>query len=156
MTCRSLRADKSVCLKAPKRPSELRLQNPLRKPITILDLDNCPAEESDCNFNQNKQLCPLMNKSGKRCDYIVIFDKNNEYLFVELKGKKILDACEQIEETIKKVVKNINISKPIKAFVVSTACPLPGTELQRLQLHFKKKYECSLIVKNRTCNHFFD
>lgn len=74
--------------------------------------------------------------------------------YIELKGKQIVHACNQIEETIKQLTQNINALK--HSFIVSTACPLTTTEVQILKAQFKKKYNSTLTVKNMFCEHCFE
>ena len=92
--------------------------------------------------------------TGKRCDYLLIDQDENAAHFIELKGSKIKDAFEQLENSI------LVISNPEKnyisrkfdrkqAYVVSTQVnPRLTTEIQRAQKSFKKNYNTELVVKN--------
>ncbi len=75
---------------------------------------------------------------------------NIEY-YIELKGKQVEHACEQLRVTIEQLTKNKNDKK--YSFIVSTACPLTTTEVQIYKAFFKKKYNCVLQVKSNVCQH---
>lgn len=112
---------------------KMTFNNPSQKNITKIRVDGC------------------LIKDGRKCDYLVINHDQTEH-FVELKGTKIYDACEQIELTIKALSKSIH--KKLKySFIVSSACPLITTDVQKLKIHFKKNYNCILTVKNIDCKH---
>lgn len=109
--------------------------NPRNRVVTRIIVDNCAIQD------------------GLRCDFMIIDHKLLEH-YVELKGRQIAHACIQIEETIKKLTKNI--SKLKYSFIVSTACPLTTTQVQVLKAQFKKKYNSKLTIKNMVCNHCLD
>ena len=79
---------------------------------------------------------------GPRCDYLLINQQGIEH-YVELKGSDVRRAFQQIEETIKQVGVN---TQQRKAFIISTSCPMHGTEIQQKQKDFKKKYHTKLIL----------
>ena len=69
----------------------------------------------------------------------------NEY-FVELKGKDIPHALEQLESTIKQLSSTNNILKT--AIIVTSRYPSNDTTMQRAKAFFKKKYKVDLLSKN--------
>lgn len=83
---------------------------------------------------------------GIRCDYLILDHCHNEY-FVELKGKDLPHAVEQLEASIQQLsAPNHTIKK--KAIIVSSRNPSNDTSVQRAKAMFKKKYEVELIPKN--------
>lgn len=82
---------------------------------------------------------------GKRCDFLVLDSQNNEY-FVELKGKDIPHAIEQLESTIKQLSSEAKTQKT--AIIVASRYPSNDTSMQRAKALFKKKYKVDLIAKN--------
>lgn len=104
--------------------------NPKRREVQKIRVDNC------------------LIKLGKRCDYLLVDHNNTEY-YIELKGKDIDYACEQISETIIKITSDIRALK--YSFVISTACPLATTTLQNYKIQFKKKFNSKLQIKNIFC-----
>ena len=82
---------------------------------------------------------------GFKCDFLVLDHNANEY-FVELKGKDIPHALEQLESTIKQLSSTNNILKT--AIIVTSRYPSNDTTMQRAKAFFKKKYKVDLLSKN--------
>lgn len=82
---------------------------------------------------------------GTKCDFLVVDHKKNEY-FVELKGKDIPHAIEQLESTIKQLSATGGIQR--KAIIVTSRHPSNDTSIQRAKAMFKKKYKVDLLSKN--------
>jgi hypothetical protein len=148
MNCKEINSTSEIVLKAPKRPSEMRFNNVNKKEITKINLDFCKErKEKHCDYKTN-EICPT--KKGKFCDYLIIDEKGTEY-FIELKGKKVLDACEQIEETIKKLSKNYPNEKPFFAFIIPVSVsPKINPTIQNWRSKMRTKYKCTLIVQNKS------
>ncbi|MCE2705660.1 MAG: hypothetical protein LW807_01095 [Proteobacteria bacterium] len=78
----------------------------------------------------------------KRCDYI--FELQDKFsCFIELKGKDIKHAVEQLESSLK----NIAVQGKKYAFVVSSQVPKISIS-QKTILSFKKKYNAKFEIKN--------
>ncbi len=80
---------------------------------------------------------------GVRCDYLVNFAKIHN--FIELKGKDIKHAKEQIVRTMK-VLSKKNYEK--RCYIVSSRSPSTSPNIQNLKLEFKNKYNANLYQKN--------
>lgn len=124
---------------------------------------NCTTEVKDriLVFEENKRKCVFSNPQnntltkvivdgcqiteGVKCDFLVLDHKGNEY-FVELKGKDIPHALEQLESTIKQLSGTDDIRKT--AIIVTSRYPSNDTTMQRAKVLFKKKYKVDLISKN--------
>lgn len=116
------------------------------------------AEENKRRFelsikNTQKTFCKikydgcLYKGVDEHCDFIFTVNQNNdieEWIFVELKGKKIKKAIEQIGATIDQIKPNSKIS----AFVVSSRVPRASKETAIAKERFAKKYKCIPTVKN--------
>ncbi len=89
------------------------------------------------NYNSGKH---------KTCDYILDIVTEGAY-FIEIKGKKIEEAIEQLESTIQ-LVKNELIPK--KAFIIPTRNPY-GTDTQNFKIKFHQKNNALLIITSH-CN----
>ena len=77
------------------------------------------------------------NTTNQKCDYIII--KQNIEIFVELKGKKIQDAYEQIIASYNKCAnKNQNV-KHYAAIVTSFIAPKARTQLDDIKCKLKNK-----------------
>ncbi|KAA6322012.1 hypothetical protein EZS27_028406, partial [termite gut metagenome] len=107
--------------------SEFRLNNPGRKEIICVKVDGCAI------------------KDGIRCDWMII-DSGVEH-YIELKGRDVTHALEQLKQSIQRL--SNDPAKEIKfAFVVSTRCPLSGTDVQKMQKMFKDEFKANLTIKN--------
>lgn len=108
---------------------KMTFHNKQRKDIRKIKVDGCAMTE------------------GKRCDYLVINDKDCEH-FVELKGTDVEHACEQLSISITKLSKNLKQEK--HSFVIaSRVIPAISTTIQRFKSQFRSKFNCKLIVKNQ-------
>ena len=90
--------------------------------------------------------------TGVRCDKLIVVrlgdtsDSREAEIFVELKGKDIKHAIEQLEATLdNKIFGNKNVSK-VKARIVGQSIPknTGNSELERAKVRFMKKYNCDL------------
>ncbi len=89
---------------------ELFSQNPCtefcdsRKKIVVRDKGN--TQEYRLVNDSGKFCCKVrvdgcLIKEGKKCDYLIVNCSDKLAIFVELKGKKLSEACEQIECSLK-------------------------------------------------------
>ena len=118
--------DKVIVVKEKK--SKCIFSNPNQRLLTKVTVDGCQIME------------------GVKCDYLVLDHCSNEY-FIELKGKDLPHAVEQLEASIQQLSnKNSNIRK--KAIIVSSRNPSNDTSVQKAKLDFKKKYNTELVTKN--------
>lgn len=102
--------------------------NPLQKEVKIVKVDHCQLPDNEV-----------------KCDFMAITD-DIEY-YIELKGQNIKYAVKQLENTIEKLSKDFKRAKK-KGFVISSKSPLAFPQIQKIAKAFKKKYNCTFIVKN--------
>lgn len=97
--------------------------------------------------------CLIPSKQTQKCDFGFIRHSNNEFYFVELKGKDIKTAFEQIISAITIFETNFIKIPPEKrfGFIVSSRNPLMGQEMNILKQTFAKKYGKILEIKNKNC-----
>ena len=107
--------------------------NKERKVIRKIQVDDCAITE------------------GKRCDWLVINDEHYEH-FVELKGNDVVYACEQLSVSITRLSANPTKDAKHSFAIPSRVVPSINTTIQILKAQFKKKFNCTLIVKNRQCS----
>lgn len=88
--------------------------------------------------------------SGVRCDYLIVDETNYEF-FVELKGSNVKHACDQLRETINKLSKDPK-KKEKHSYIISSRVPLTGSDVQKLKLEFKKKFNCFLKIETIKCS----
>lgn len=91
----------------------------------------------------------------KRCDYVFHRCHDGAYYFVELKGKDVAKACEQIMSAIDFLRPKLKFSpEKISAFVVASRSPLSSASVQVLRNEFRKKnYGHILEVRSREWTH---
>lgn len=99
--------------------------------------------------------CLIPSQQVQKCDFGFVRHSNNEFYFVELKGKDVKKAFEQIISTIDNFERNfIKISKEKRlGFIVSSKNPLVGQETNILKQTFAKKYGKLLEIKNIQCKY---
>lgn len=81
------------------------------------------------------------NTKNKKCDFLIIKeDKEKEdiEIFIELKGKKVKDAFNQIIESCKKYTDNTKKPK-LYAAIVTSKCPSNDTFRQHVEILFNKE-----------------
>ena len=89
------------------------------------------------------RACSLITE-GKRCDYLFeIDDPIRQVFYVELKGKAIEKACEQLKATII-VCKNRHQKLSKECHVVASRVPKLGMGTQVLKKKFKKQTSLNL------------
>jgi uncharacterized protein YjbI with pentapeptide repeats len=90
-----------------------------------------------------------------KCDFGFARHSNNDFYFVELKGKDIDTAFEQLKSTINifdqqfiKIAKNQRFG-----FIVSSKIPKSGTDINNLKQKFAKDLGKILKIQNRELKH---
>ncbi len=99
--------------------------------------------------------CLIPSKEVQKCDFGFVRHSNDEFYFVELKGKDIKTAFSQIISTITIFeIDFIMIPQGKRfGFIVSSRNPLSGAETNNLKQAFAKKYGKILEIKNKNCKH---
>ena len=119
------------------------------------------VSENRIKFTLNNKRLYLINKvvvdncyikDGFRCDYLfeIIKQKNviNNVYYLELKGKNILHAVEQLETTLKKCSKeHKNIKK--ECYIVASRYPKSMTSSQIIKKKFKNKNRVQLFIDTK-------
>lgn len=123
--CKKYITDKFIVLR--ERQSKITFVNKKMDRIIKIDIKNCQ----------------LKNEEGKKCDYLLL--KNNRETFVELKGKDIKKALEQLGVSIEKVSENPKKSDK-SAIVVHSKNPYSATKIKEYKRIFKLKFNASLTV----------
>ncbi len=77
-----------------------------RKKIVVKDKGN--NQEYRLINNGGKFCCKIrvdgcLIKEGKKCDYLIVNCSDRLAIFIELKGKKLSEACEQIECSLERL-----------------------------------------------------
>ena len=107
---------------------------------------------SDEDFTRIKiDGCLITSQVTEKCDFGFVRHSNDDFYFVELKGKEIEKAYKQILTSIDYFNRNlIVISKENRfGFIVSSMVPKAGISTNNLKQDFAKKYGKILEIKNR-------
>jgi hypothetical protein len=103
--------------------------NPYNDEYTLIRVDGCVV------------------KSGLRADWVIISNANNQ-VFVELKGKDVAHAIEQLESTIELFVKNAWVMPHRGALIMCQQVPKAMTRLQAATDRFRRLYGVRLKVSS--------
>lgn len=137
--CAEIITHKSILLddKETKSQSKMYLLNADEKEVIKVQIDGCYDDFE-----------------GERCDWLAIVkdkdEKNNAVgigHFVELKGSNVKKACEQLENSIEKVVKSEMTKVKFAFAITSKVAPATNTIIQNHKERFAKK-GIKLEVKN--------
>lgn len=99
--------------------------------------------------------CLISSKQVEKCDFGFIRHSNNEFYFVELKGKEVKKALNQIISTIS-IFESTLIKIPKEkrfGFIVSSRNPLSSVETNNLKQAFAKNYGRLLEIKSVQCKY---
>jgi len=114
--CNNVINDKNIVVKENGR--EFRIKNSSNIEINRVKVDGCFI------------------KSGNRCDYLFEVLSKSRVLYIELKGKDIQHALEQIDATIKHC-KDIHKNFIKECYIVASRVPKETTKTQMLKRKFK-------------------
>lgn len=113
---------------------KLTIKNPSGKAVRKIKVDGC-----------------LIVDSGKRCDYMfeimdnAASDKISSVIYLELKGRHIQEAYEQLVATIDRfIAEHYGIKKA--CHIVASRVPKTGPEVQQLQVEMLRKKQAKLAV----------
>lgn len=93
----------------------------------------------------------ISSQQVEKCDFGFVRHSNDEFYFVELKGKEVKKALSQIINTIVIFESTfIKIPQGKKyGFIISSRNPLSSTETNNLKQAFAKKYGKLLEIRSR-------
>ncbi|WP_202702989.1 hypothetical protein [Flavobacterium sp. UGB4466] len=99
--------------------------------------------------------CLITSQQVQKCDFGFVRHFNNDFYFVELKGKDVKIALDQIISTINIFEDSvIRIPKEKRfGFIVSSRNPLSGAETNNLKQAFAKKHGRLLEIKSVQCKY---
>lgn len=85
---------------------------------------------------------------GCKCDYLLVNTVTGDEYFVDLKGKDVGHALEQLEGALTKLSDKTNVTKSTKSFaIVKSVYPKLSTKIQVYKKKFKETYKSSLDIK---------
>lgn len=99
--------------------------------------------------------CLISSQQVQKCDFGFVRHSNEEFYFVELKGKDVKIALNQIISTIS-IFETTLIRIPQAkrfGFIISSRNPLSSTETNNLKQAFAKKYGKLLEIKSKEYRH---
>ena len=128
--CNSANKNKIVSVSENKRT--FRINNKSLFTINKVEVDGCYISE------------------GRKCDFLfeIIEDEVKEVFYVELKGKHIEDAIEQLEATLKACLE-LHKSVPRSCYIVASRVPKASTSTQKHKKEFKRKNAVLLYIDTK-------
>ncbi len=105
-----------------------------------------PQKEQFCRINVDG--CLIDDSKRRKCDFVFLRCKTEEYYFVELKGSDTKHAVKQLENTIHYFKERINLSKQqISAFIVSSRVPSNSNQrFNNLKKKFRRDYGVNIQI----------
>ncbi|MGB5989304.1 MAG: hypothetical protein WBG43_06155 [Marinifilaceae bacterium] len=123
--CKKVFDDRTIKLNEKK--STLFIDN--AKGATVVHVDGCAISDN-----------------GLKCDYLVI-TPNGVEIYVELKGKDVKHAAEQIKRTID-LLSVDKVRQQKQSYIIASKCPPGLTTFKQIQKSlFKKRYNSSFEIK---------
>jgi hypothetical protein len=113
---------------------KLTIKNPSGKAVRKIKVDGC-----------------LIVDSSKRCDYMFeiiddpVSEKIGSVIYLELKGRHIQDAYEQLVATIDRFIAEHRGTEKA-CHIVASRVPKTGPEVQQLQVEMLRKKQAKLTV----------
>ncbi len=129
------RITKAPIIPLEEKQSKIIFENPTKLEVCVLRVDHTEKDEGAI-------------KDGIRCDYALTAEKIEAEFYIELKGRDIKHAFEQLEITLQQISQDPQ-NHPKCCFVISTRCTLTGTEIQKMTKLMKQRYNARLTIKNR-------
>lgn len=114
-------------IKVKENASTFEMQNQQRRKIDKIKIDGCVIT------------------SGVRCDWLFVDQLSTKEIYVELKGRDVEHAFDQIVHTVAAITKSKDTKKGI---IVCTKCPLTDTKSQIIKAKARKQ-NIVLTVKSR-------
>ncbi len=125
--CEEVLTISKIPVQEPHCKCSMMFENPGRRRVRKIRVDDCAI------------------KDGVRCDWLVIAQDGKEH-FIELKGRDVRHAIEQLKASIPKLSADPKNS-PKCSYIICTRCPLSGTDIQNYQKRFLKAFKSRLDVK---------
>lgn len=96
---------------------------------------------------------PRFKFSGRKCDYYVALYRNDpkRFVLIELKGKKVFDAIEQLRNTIKNIVAEYSAYQLRDAYAIIRGISIPTTRAQNVRAEFKKLHNFNFAIYKTGC-----
>jgi|GEM_PF-6408858 len=103
------------------------------------------SQRYECCKIQVDRCLPIR---GVKCDWMVWYNHNTQAIFIELKGRKIPHAVEQLANTITWLRQNalLPAGKKVCYIVTSNRCPRTTGKTLLEKAKFKKHYSADLEI----------
>ncbi|MEL1243076.1 hypothetical protein AAEO56_02285 [Flavobacterium sp. DGU11] len=107
--------------------------------------------ESSESFTKIKiDNCVIVSHETEKCDYGIHRISNDDFYFIELKGKGIQKGYDQLVTTINYFQQHlVNIPKNKRIGIIVSSKVPGGTDVNNLKQDFAKKYGKILEIKNK-------
>ena len=81
----------------------------------------------------------------KLCDYVVVVESRREQHYVELKGKHVQDALEQLASTIRQL-RSSSPKSSVRCWIIATESPRESSKFQVLRLRFESQFNAPVSI----------
>jgi len=89
--------------------------------------------------------CLIKGEELKKCDWLAVDVASSSEIYIELKGKNIDKAVEQLCTSVEQLSTNKKTKK--LAYVIATRCPLSSAEIDELSAKIWRSHKLDLVVK---------
>jgi len=94
----------------------------------------------------------LENPRCKLCDYLVVVESCGEQHYVELKGKHVQDALDQLASTLRQL-RSSGSKTPVVCWIIATESPRESSKFQVLRRKFERKFSARVKIRTSQCEH---
>jgi len=131
-SCSEISNDKIV--QGKQHSKSIRLINPAQKVIHKITIDGCVVSD----------------QKTKRCDLLFeVEDVEPKAIYVELKGKNIPHAVEQLKSTLS-LLSNKHKKHKKYCYVICSYVPKGGPLIANLKVCFKRKFNADFFIREHT------
>lgn len=125
--CEKCRTTKDSNITFTENKSSITISNSNKRELTVNCVDGCKITE------------------GIRCDWLLVDNETQREVFIELKGKDVSHAVDQLKASIDILSKGRRETK--YGYVICTRSPLNSTDIQMLQKTVLRSHQMKLRVK---------
>ena len=93
--------------------------------------------------------CWVDGSEQKKCDFIMFCCDSKRAFITEIKGKNIVKACEQIENTYRLLPKEVQTNYKLEGCIIASRVPKTDTRLARIKDRLKRELRLDIQQQSR-------
>jgi len=117
--------------------------NKTRRKVIKYGIDGCP-----------RLRALLQDPQCKLCDFLLVVESRGEEHYIELKGKNVKQALNQLESTIRQL-RSVSSKSSFFCWIIATESPRATSKFQNLKLKFERQFH-NATLKVRTFKYEHD